>query len=50
MRSTNQYEDLEDTDNIVNSTFAIVGGKASFKALMDWAAQNLNKCSTLNKY
>ena len=39
----NQYEDLEDTDNIVNSTFAIVGGKASFKALMDWAAQNLSQ-------
>ena len=31
----------EATENAVNSILAIVGGEASFKALMAWAAQNL---------
>ena len=28
-------------ENVVESILAIVGGEASFKALMAWAAQNL---------
>ena len=36
-----QDETSEATENAVNSIFAIVGGEASFKALMNWASQNL---------
>ena len=30
------------TDEAVNSILAIVGGEASFRALMDWAGENLS--------
>ena len=33
----------ESTDEAVNSILAIVGGEASFRALMDWATQNLTQ-------
>ena len=36
-----QGESSEATQDAVNSILAIVGGEASFKALMAWAAQNL---------
>jgi hypothetical protein len=36
-----QEDDSESQANAINSILAIVGGEASFRALMDWAAQNL---------
>ena len=40
--SQQQGGSSEATENAVNSILAIVGGEASFKALMAWAAQNLD--------
>ena len=39
--STQEGENPEDAQDVLNSILAIVGGEASFKALMTWASQNL---------